>query len=816
LTYDSLGRLSQAAEYRGDNNQLTWQAHYDYDRYGNRQQYQQNINVAFTPVLPADVDTNRNRFISTGPTPTTYDPAGNILSDAKFRFLSYGYDANNRQTSASGTGVSQTAVYDGLGQRVQTSGTGAPRQMVYDAFGQIVAEYGGGGLRRENVYRGGQLLASQAFTTPAPPPKNVTWTNVSPTIQVTGNSLYKISGTASWYDAGAVSSQAIVAGDGYMEFTPGEINTWRMCGLGNADGGVHYADIDYAFFMVGGGWLQIYESGNLRGDFGTYAATDRMKVAVEGGVVKYYRNSTLLYTSTVAPIYPLKVDASLNTVNSGVYNAVITSDLQNANWTNVSGTIQATGNTIQKVSGTSSWYDAGAVSSQAIVVGDGYMEFTPGEINTWRMCGLGNTDTSAYFADIDYAIFVAGGGELQIYESGNLRGNFGTYAASDRMKVAVEGGVVKYYRNSTLLYTSTVAPTYPLQVDASLNTVNAGVYNVVIVGARLTASPVNYVLQDVQGSTRAVMSGSTILARHDFLPFGEEIGEGTGLRTEGQGFGAEDKIRQRYGMTERDDATGLDHTWWRKYENRAGRWTSADPYLGSMNMANPQSFNRYAYVQNDPLNFVDPSGLDHNIDHWVPGPGDIITINAPGRFWNGGGSVLGDDPSFLIVDPPTDAPTGGDGGGGPQDPVPQPAPDPGQPLTPCVKNRLGPYFPDLDLNKVRVQEGIPDYVVGDPPAYAEGNRIFFKKGRYDPHSVQGLSDIGHELTHNQQYAQLGELNFQSQYLGEYAMFRRIGLDHESAYRNISFEREARKKQEIINKDLSNLSRDFGGRDPCPK
>jgi hypothetical protein len=451
FTYDSLGRLSQAAEYRGDNNQLTWQVHYDYDRFGNRQQHQLNINVAYTPVQLADFDTDRNRFIETGPTPTTYDPAGNILSDAKFRFLSYGYDANNRRTSASGTGVSQTAVYDALGQRVQTSGTGASRQMVYDAFGQIVAEYGSGALQRENVYRGGQLIASQAFTTPAPPPKNVTWTNVSGTIQVNGNTIQKVSGTASWYDAGAISSQAIVAGDGYMEFTPGEINTWRMCGLGNADGGVHYADIDYAFFMVGGGWLQIYESGNFIGNFGTYAATDRLKVAVENGVVKYYRNSTLLYTSAVTPTYPLKVDASLNTVNSGVYNVVITSDLQNANWTNMSGTIQVNGNTIQKVSGTASWYDAGAVSSQAIVAGDGYMEFTPREINTWRMCGLGNADGGVHYADIDYAFFMVGGGWLQIYQSGNFIGNFGTYAATDRMKVAVEGGVVKYYRNSTLV-----------------------------------------------------------------------------------------------------------------------------------------------------------------------------------------------------------------------------------------------------------------------------------------------------------------------------------------------------------------------------
>jgi hypothetical protein len=94
---------------------------------------------------------------------------------------------------------------------------------------------------------------------------------------------------------------------------------------------------------------------------------------------------------------------------------------------------------------------------------------------------------------------------------------------------------VKYYRNATLLYTSSIAPKYPLQVDTSLNTVNATVYSVVIAGARLTASPVNYVLQDVQGSTCVVMSGSSVIARHDFLPFGEEIAAGVGMRTVGKG-----------------------------------------------------------------------------------------------------------------------------------------------------------------------------------------------------------------------------------------------------------------------------------------
>jgi len=90
-------------------------------------------------------------------------------------------------------------------------------------------------------------------------------------------------------------------------------------------------------------------------------------------------------------------------------------------------------------------------------------------------------------------------------------------------------------KSATLLIK--VAPTYPLQVDSSLNTVNARVNNVVISGTRLTANPINYVLQDVQGSTRAVMSGTSVIARHDYLPFGEELGAGVGMRTPGQGFG---------------------------------------------------------------------------------------------------------------------------------------------------------------------------------------------------------------------------------------------------------------------------------------
>ncbi|MBK8813991.1 MAG: hypothetical protein IPN69_25115 [Acidobacteria bacterium] len=120
---------------------------------------------------------------------------------------------------------------------------------------------------------------------------------------------------------------------------------------------------------------------------------------------------------------------------------------------------------------------------------------------------------------------------------------------------------------------------------------------------------IKYYLQDWQGSVRAgVNAGGFVKSRTDHQAFGEDIASGVGLRTTAQGFGAPQANRQGYGLTEKD-STGLNHTWFRKNENRAGRWTSPDPYNGSASVGNPQSWNRYSYVESQPTNFVDPSGL---------------------------------------------------------------------------------------------------------------------------------------------------------------------------------------------------------------
>ncbi|MGH9962251.1 MAG: RHS repeat-associated core domain-containing protein, partial [Pyrinomonadaceae bacterium] len=70
-----------------------------------------------------------------------------------------------------------------------------------------------------------------------------------------------------------------------------------------------------------------------------------------------------------------------------------------------------------------------------------------------------------------------------------------------------------------------------------------------------------------------------------------------------------DAIRQRFTSYERDSETGLDFAQARYYANMQGRFASVDPLMASASAGNPQTWNRYAYVGNDPLNATDPSGM---------------------------------------------------------------------------------------------------------------------------------------------------------------------------------------------------------------
>ena len=93
------------------------------------------------------------------------------------------------------------------------------------------------------------------------------------------------------------------------------------------------------------------------------------------------------------------------------------------------------------------------------------------------------------------------------------------------------------------------------------------------------------------------------------LPFGEEIGANVGGRTTAQGYTASDGVRQKFTGYERDVESGLDYAQARYYAHAQGRFTSPDPLASSASPANPQTFNRYSYVNNSPLTTIDPSGM---------------------------------------------------------------------------------------------------------------------------------------------------------------------------------------------------------------
>jgi RHS repeat-associated protein len=99
--------------------------------------------------------------------------------------------------------------------------------------------------------------------------------------------------------------------------------------------------------------------------------------------------------------------------------------------------------------------------------------------------------------------------------------------------------------------------------------------------------------------------------RHDYLPFGEEIQAGVGGRTTSQGY-VDDNLRQKWAKLERDGETGLDYAQARYYSSTMGRFTSPDPLLSSGMASAPQTWNRYSYALNNPLKYIDPTGLVAN------------------------------------------------------------------------------------------------------------------------------------------------------------------------------------------------------------
>jgi RHS repeat-associated protein len=96
---------------------------------------------------------------------------------------------------------------------------------------------------------------------------------------------------------------------------------------------------------------------------------------------------------------------------------------------------------------------------------------------------------------------------------------------------------------------------------------------------------------------------------------------------------------------ERDKESGNDYALARSYSGNLGRFVAPDPLDGVV--GDPQSWNRYAYVENDPIDFADPNGQGF----WSDFLNAILEIISLGQ------ASLNNGPSFTNGEP-----GGGDGG----------------------------------------------------------------------------------------------------------------------------------------------------------
>lgn len=115
--------------------------------------------------------------------------------------------------------------------------------------------------------------------------------------------------------------------------------------------------------------------------------------------------------------------------------------------------------------------------------------------------------------------------------------------------------------------------------------------------AEFSGGQTYFIHADHLGSTRTVTNyAGSVTDGLDYLPYGEQIAGGSFTTHKFTGY-------------ERDSISGLDYANARYYNYTLGRFMSVDPAPGDI--TDPQGLNRYAYVRNNPLSLIDPTGQEY-------------------------------------------------------------------------------------------------------------------------------------------------------------------------------------------------------------
>ena len=153
------------------------------------------------------------------------------------------------------------------------------------------------------------------------------------------------------------------------------------------------------------------------------------------------------------------------------------------------------------------------------------------------------------------------------------------------------------------------------------------------------ATGLNYIRHtDWLGSSRfATTWAHAVYSKEAYAPFGETYNE---AGTPDRSFTGQDQDVATGNL-----GNGVYDFLFRKYDPSAGRWLSPDPAgWGAVDATDPQSLDRYAYVENQPMSLVDPNGLYWCVSGNVSTGGDLQVDPGMLCYSDGYGALVMDNP----------------------------------------------------------------------------------------------------------------------------------------------------------------------------
>ncbi|MCB9230246.1 MAG: T9SS type A sorting domain-containing protein [Bacteroidia bacterium] len=159
---------------------------------------------------------------------------------------------------------------------------------------------------------------------------------------------------------------------------------------------------------------------------------------------------------------------SVTVTDFALNTAMMTFEVMNRlSWTDEVGSVSTGDNLTRNLAG-NSWMTSGARSVQVLQPNtDGSFSHVVHRIDKFYYIGLSNSNTGTYQLEMDNAFYVATN-QLKIREESGYFANQGAVAVNDTLTIERVGSTINYYRNSSLLRTTSGNPADALFVLATI------------------------------------------------------------------------------------------------------------------------------------------------------------------------------------------------------------------------------------------------------------------------------------------------------------------------------------------------------------